>query len=251
MSHPLKRRRTSNKQPAKRYTFDDDWEEKEYGNTTQESRKEAVEAFLNLLLREYALSSMFATTLCTLCHFVVLMGVESEKLHSFALAPGQCTGNYQKRLDEALETKKTSRVPYDLEVPMYDMKSARRVTKKIEVKPVWEVLEEEAEDSNVAWEVLEKGNDLGEHTDNYTKNPIVQACSPEIRTQIWQLALYLDGVAFSKRLTASLSITPALCPHLSPAHTYTCICTLIGIVYSLRGLPSTLAEGFPVQDILA
>ena len=55
LSVPLKRRRTSNKQPAKRYAFDDAWAEQEYGNTNQESREAAIKAFLDILLREYAL----------------------------------------------------------------------------------------------------------------------------------------------------------------------------------------------------
>ena len=111
----------------------------------------------------------------------------------FALEPGLDSNRYSPHLQDALGMKTFETPDYDLTVPTYDCSKGRRIDATLQVKPIWEVLEDEVQKSNETFDILARGEDLSDDPSIFQNNPVVAKLSAEERKKVIQTAISKGG----------------------------------------------------------
>ena len=151
---------------------------------------------LNSFLEQYFGGKLPATLLCIQCHWAALAGV--NECAPFALAPGQSTGNSQKRVDKALGFKVAEQLLYPLKVPGKNHVTDDAELLDILVHPAIDQLALElVEFPNLTYDWRSRVHERW--IEKYENHTITLAARPEERALIYPLALYLDATAFLKR----------------------------------------------------
>ena len=159
---------------------------------------DAGEQLVGRLLRLYCRGQLSAVQVCILCYWAMRAGVDAAR--RFALAPGKCSGHYQRKLDIALKAEVSESVLYKVETPMVDHKShGSREKTLVQTKPLHESLVDEIQtggDSLLGqWrEILAEGA-----WPAYNTHPVVRQSSPDERDRILPISLYMDATQFQNR----------------------------------------------------
>ena len=127
-SIPKKRFRAAGRIGPVKHSWDEDWvQTNNYDGLDDAAQLKALNIFIFLLAKEWAVSSMSARTLCVLIHFACLAGLRKEG-RKYAVPPGKQSGFYQKHMDVAFDLNKKEEdvQDYPLSLPSFDGKNVRR-----------------------------------------------------------------------------------------------------------------------------
>lgn len=170
-------------------TWDDSASENE-----EVSAEEAGERLADLLVRLRTGGVLSAKQACLIAHWAAGAGAAGP-CRDFAVPPGQQSGQYARKMDRYLRLDADGPSFYMIDVPGQDKSQASRVVHRLEAVPAHEALAEELAADPDVLPRLQASVARRDWPQSYTEHPVVREAPPG---SVLPLALYLDGVPFSK-----------------------------------------------------
>ena len=180
--------------------WDDDVdEEAEQGELSEEQRQQAAgdtlaAELLALLERGEAKGVLSARAVCTLAHYATEAGAKGF-VTKLAFNPGASSGHFQRHLDSVLSFGDEAKLLYQLQVPGHNRHSMGRVVHTLHALPLHEELAREVAESPGLEEQLATSVRDNHWPPIYYEHPVVRENPGDV---VYPLALYLDGVGYSK-----------------------------------------------------
>ena len=139
-----------------------------------------------------------AKDVCTIGHYAKLAGVGGATA-AFSFRLNAPDGHYNRHFKTVLKLDEEVSGAYKLDVPCHDKFLLDRNVHKVPAWPAHESLSDELRDTPGLTSRLRMLTADKEWTDAYFNRPMVRYNPGR---NVWPLALYLDGVPFTKRDTA-------------------------------------------------
>lgn len=158
------------------------------------SPEEAGEELAALLIKLRLQGSLSAKQACVLAYWAAAAGAVGP-CKEFGCKPDLQTGQFQRRLDKYLAVSEDDKSFYMVDVPGHDKAEASRTCHRLETVPPHEALA--AEVAETPGVLQQAAATQAEWSQTYRDHPVVLA-APE-GAPVLPLALYIDGVPYSKR----------------------------------------------------
>jgi len=130
---------------------------------------------------------------CTIMWLACKAGIQAAE--PFALKPTSPSGHFQRHCNKKLGIYQQRGKLYQLQAPGIDPNEIGRTTVTINVIPLHEAVNEYLETETSSMLKLEEAAAANELPPSYYSNPVVQEFGSG---RVWPLALFVDGVAYSK-----------------------------------------------------
>ena len=160
------------------------------------SPQAASQQLADLLIDLKFKGKLSAKNVCLICWYGRAAGLTGAAAN-FALRPHSPSGHYNRHIKAKLNLGAYVENVYDLAVPGFDRFDSERVDLTLPTLPPHESLAKELEDNPRLELALARSVVDQEWSDAYTSNEVVRSAGPHER--VYPLALYLDGVPFTKR----------------------------------------------------
>ena len=156
---------------------------------------------------------MSAQDLCVICHYLSQCGVQGGRWREFAKAPGECTGNYKKLVDNRLPLEGSL---YYADMPVTVKRQVHVTRKRLPFREVFRTIAKEVAEDDEIKQALKEGrtddSDSVMSLPGYLEHPLVKDAIANGREWPLPLALYMDGVRYAGqaagRNDAQALITP-------------------------------------------
>ena len=155
-------------------------------------KNDASEELVEYLLRLQVRGKIHANDFCVISHWAARAGAVGETLKKAALPPGKASGSYSRHLSRALKLSYPVEL-YELKCPGHERREIGRVEITILCLPLQELLAKELEDDPAATAKALEEKPL---PPNYKDHKVVVSHPDKA---VWPLAIYMDGVAVTKR----------------------------------------------------
>lgn len=221
----------------------------ENSNASDDEEPTAVQAgaiFVEFLLNLLYTNALSAKAMCILCYWAAKAGAAGP-VTDFALKPGSPSGHYRRKVDAAtnVDLRASEASMYKISVPQHSKYDLSRTLHPMPVRLPHEELAEEvlANPACLQGPICE--------TAAYKSHPVVRA-NPGV--PVMPVALYLDGIAFTKRdsmlgifVYSLITMKRHLCMVLRRSHLCKCgckgFCSLFPVFEALRYSFTTMASG--------
>ena len=160
--------------------------------TGEEASQELADVLTELKFQ----NRLSATGVCLISWYGKIAGLQGAATR-FAFRPHAPSGHYNRRFKAVLKLDEEVAGSYDLDVPGHDKYSIDRRTHVIPAMPGHESLSAELDGGPGLNTRLRRACSDKEWSDACFNHPVVR--SAPVGAQVWPLALYLDGVPFTKR----------------------------------------------------
>jgi hypothetical protein len=185
------------------YSHLDQWDARAYdddpnveSDDEHTSAEESSQCLFDLLVQYKMVGVLSAKAVCTIAHWATLAGMKG-KACELSLAPSRTGGAFSSHFDKVLGLDVAMKDEwYTIAVPSHCKYDASRTLCPLTVKPAYESIAEEIEQTPDMFERLRSSVVAGQWCSNYTDNEIVKNNPPG---SVLPLGLYLDGVQYQKR----------------------------------------------------
>lgn len=245
---------SSSQNSATRYSWEVpafDWEDRgdpdsSDGENADPTPEEAASYLVQFLLDLLYANSISARSLCVICYWAAKAGAGAA-VGAFGLKPNAPSGHFQRKIDQVLgvNLKASKESMYKVMVPQHTKYDLSRTTHPMVVRLPHECLAQEVQENPacVTGGVCD--------TASYKAHPVVRA---NAGTQVMPVALYLDGIPFTKRdsllavfVYSLVSYKRHLCAVLRRSHMCRCgckgYCSLYPLLEALTYSFSAMAQG--------
>ena len=155
---------------------------------------ECSKAFMDYLVELKMTGVLSAKAVCVLSFWAKKGGLAPPG-DELALAPGFSGGRYSTHFDKVIGLN-LNQDWYTVAVPGHRKHDASRGVRHVAVKPAFEAIQEELDETPGMWTELEEQINSNVFPDCYMQHPLVVA-SP--RASVLPLGIYVDGVQYQKR----------------------------------------------------
>ena len=139
-------------------------------------------------------STISAMTFSVIMFYANKAGIKEAR--SYGVRPGQHTGNYSRKVKQALGWNKRSEDLYYIDLPGHSKHDLERTPQLMPVMPAFEQMNEDLKDAaGDRTQFRERLEQPGGLPPNYWNHPIVQSRSEG--ELVWPYAIYMDGVPYS------------------------------------------------------
>ena len=153
------------------------------------------------LLGLLAKCTLNAKDFCIICYWAARAGAAGD-CSVYGKAPGRQTGAYQRHLDKLLPARPVEGAYYRLSVPQSTRQGLNRVSREIPVVIPYEALTREFEVTPALREGIDERTRDRDWEKAYNEHPSVKRAIERRSALPEPLALYLDGIRFTRQTSA-------------------------------------------------
>ena len=159
---------------------------------------EPIDEFISYIENLYFDQTLTAKHVCVIMHLMQKLGHPEVK--AYALKPTSQTGKFQRKLDKALDLRKTDASLYPVNVPLKDIRTGYRACADVLAQPAHEALCLEMEQNVKVLDTWRQSiDDAADWIKQYDQHPLVVNATKEEKMRMLPISIYMDGAEYNKK----------------------------------------------------